>query len=114
MKHAFLIMAHDNWKILARLIKKLDHIDNDIYLHIDAKATIADAQKEIKDTCRFSKIYYVERIDASWGGYSLVQCEMSLFDEASKKKYDYYHLLSGIDFPIKPMKEIHYFFEKNN
>ena len=114
MKHAFLIMAHDNWKILARLIKKLDHIDNDIYLHIDEKAIIEDAKKELQDICRFSKIYYVEKIDASWGGYSLVKCEMRLFNDASKKKYNYYHLLSGIDFPIKPMQEIHCFFEKNN
>lgn len=114
MKHAFLIMAHDNWKILARLIRKLDHIDNDIYLHIDAKAIIGDVSRELQDICRFSKIYYIERTNVVWGAYSQINCEMRLFDEASKRKYDYYHLLSGIDFPIKSMKDIHCFFEKNS
>ena len=34
MKHAFLIMAHTNYPLVARLLKKLDHENNNIYLHI--------------------------------------------------------------------------------
>lgn len=114
MKHAFLIIAHDNWKILARMIKKLDHVNNDIYIHIDANASIEDATKSLQGICQFSKICFIERTSISWGGYSQINCEMRLFDEASKGNYDYYHILSGIDFPIKSMKDIHYFFEENN
>lgn len=106
-------MAHDNWKILARLIRKLDHVDNDIYLHIDAKAKIEDAKSELQDICQFSKIIFVESINVVWGAYSQINCEIRLFDKASKGKYDYYHLLSGIDFPIKSMQDIHSFFKKN-
>lgn len=37
-KHAYLIMAHGNWKILELLLKLLDFENNDIFLHIDEKA----------------------------------------------------------------------------
>ena len=38
MKHAYLIIAHQNWEQLKTLIGMLDYIDNDIYIHIDKKA----------------------------------------------------------------------------
>lgn len=53
------------------------------------------------------------RISVSWGDCSQIQAEMSLFEEAAKGKYDYFHLLSGVDLPIKPMKEIGDFFDQH-
>ena len=37
-KHAYLIMAHDNFYILEKLIQLIDYDLNDIYIHIDKKA----------------------------------------------------------------------------
>ena len=45
-RHAYLIMAHNNWYTLEKLIRLLDVPWNDIYLHID---------KKVKD---FSQEYY--------------------------------------------------------
>lgn len=54
------------------------------------------------------------RIDVRWGDYSLIACEMALFQYAYEHgPYEYYHLISGVDFPIKPMVEIRRFFEQN-
>ena len=39
-KHAYLIIAHNNWKILERLLILLDDNRNDIYLHIDRKSDL--------------------------------------------------------------------------
>ena len=36
-KHAFLIMAHNQFDLLEMLIKLLDDAENDFYIHIDAK-----------------------------------------------------------------------------
>ena len=36
-KHAYLIVAHNNFYILERLVKLLDYEFNDIYIHIDKK-----------------------------------------------------------------------------
>lgn len=54
-----------------------------------------------------------ERIDVRWGDFSQVECELALFKEAACGNYDYYHLLSGVDLPIKSSKYITEFFEKN-
>ena len=40
MKHAYLIMAHNEWDMLNKLIQALDYPNNDIYLHIDKKESI--------------------------------------------------------------------------
>ena len=37
--HAYLIMAHKNIEQLKKLLKLLDAPDNDIFLHIDKKAS---------------------------------------------------------------------------
>lgn len=44
----------------------------------------------------------------------MVKAELLLLETASMKgPYDYYHLLSGVDLPIKSQDYIHHFFEKN-
>lgn len=111
MKHAFLIMAHHQFEILEVLLSLLDHADNDIYIHFDKKVEIPVIQYQCKD----SKLYILEnRIDARWGDISLVKLECFLFETALKTgKYDYLHLLSGVDLPIKSMDYIHDFFKKH-
>ena len=37
MRHAFLIIAHNNWWQLKQLIMLLDDDSHDIYVHIDKK-----------------------------------------------------------------------------
>lgn len=37
-RHAYLIMAHNNWSILSKLLSLLDDDRNDLFLHIDAKS----------------------------------------------------------------------------
>ena len=52
-------------------------------------------------------------MDVQWAGYSMIECELSLMENALKKEYSYLHLLSGADLPIKSQIQIHDFFEKN-
>lgn len=37
MKHAYCILAHNNWEQLQLLLNCIDDDRNDIYLHIDVK-----------------------------------------------------------------------------
>ena len=48
-KHAYLIMAHNEFYILEKLLKLIDDERNDIYLHIDKKAKNFNFDK-IKNT----------------------------------------------------------------
>lgn len=39
-KHAYLVMAYDNFKQLEKLIKTLDDERNEIFVHIDKKTKV--------------------------------------------------------------------------
>lgn len=111
-RHAYLIMAHNQFDLLCKLITELDYELNDIYLHIDKKAGEID-EKRFRDCVKKSKLFFTERISVTWGGESQIECEMILFKAASAREYQYYHVLSGVDFPIKTQEEIHAFFDRN-
>ena len=112
MKHAFLIIAYNNWWQLKQLIQMLDDENNDIFVHIDLKSKDFNIS-DFVDITKKSKIYFYQKYKVYWGGYSIVQTELFLFETAHKIGYDYYHLLSGSDLPLKTNSEIHDFFEKN-
>lgn len=107
-KHAYLIIAHNNFAQLQQLISLLDHPRNDIYLHVDKKAT--DFSKEQISTT-YSELHFIPRIRVTWGGHSQVECEIRLLKAAAAKHYQYYHLLSGMDMPTKTQAQIHRFFD---
>lgn len=109
MKHAYLIIAHNNTRILNILIETLDDLRNDIYLLIDKKSKIKDSDINL---CKYSRLFKLERtIDIRWGDYSQIKAELYLMKEAHQRyDYSYYHLLSGNDLPIKNQDYIHSFF----
>ncbi len=67
MKHAFLIIAYDNWWQLKRLIQLLDYKNHDIYIHIDKKSKDFDVNffNNITD---YSSVYFFQEYDVYWGG----------------------------------------------
>ena len=112
--HAFLIISHNNFKQLARLIELLDSIEHDIYIHIDKKSRNVDLNL-IRKSASKSKIYMIERKGVSWGDYSTIDCEIRLMKAAlCGNNYQYLHLLSGADMLIKSHNYLHDFFDRNN
>ena len=110
MKHAYLIIAHADFQLLEVLVSALDDKRNDIFIHFDKKVTSLPSIKT-----EASPLYILEnRIDVRWGDLSVVEAEYALFEQAIRKgKYAYYHLLSGVDLPLKSQDFIHHFFEKH-
>lgn len=110
-KHAYLIMAHASFGLLGKLLEALDDERNDIFVHIDArKADVPYAQLH----CKRAGLYFTDRIPTHWGGPSQIWAELILLETAlAKGHHSYYHLLSGVDLPIKSQDYIHDFFERN-
>lgn len=111
-KHAYMIMCHNNFELLQKLLILLDDEQNDIYLHIDKKAKLFDHRK-LFSSVKKSTLTLVKSVKVNWGGYSQIKVELLLLKEATKIEHSYYHLLSGVDLPIKTQSEIHRFFEEN-
>ena len=107
-KHAYLIIAHKSDYTFTSLIQLLDDPLNDIYIHMDKKNTGFDERAILT---KYSKVFFTERLSVTWGAYSLVHVELILLKKAVLGKYQYYHLLSGEDLPIKSQTIIHDFFD---
>lgn len=115
MKHAFLIMAHDNLPLLKRLVKRLDHSNSNVYVHIDKKTEVPNCfEEDLKNAVRFAGVQFVPRLKVTWGNYSLIQCELNLLRIALRDHNDYYHLISGHDYPLVSMDYFNEFFNTNN
>lgn len=113
MKHAYLIMCHNNFYNLRKLLLLLDNENNDIFLHIDKKVKNL-SQEELKKNIKKSRLFCISEFNISWGGYSIVECEIRLIELALQNgNYDYIHLLSGSDLPLKNQFQIHEFFKQN-
>ena len=86
---------------LKRLINALSFDCFDIYVHIDKKSNLTEF---LHPNAHFIE----ERVAISWGGFSIVQATLNLVKIARKSgKYQYYCLLSGMDYPIKSNKNIY-------
>ena len=105
-------MAHNEFELLHVLISMLDDARNDIYLHVDKKAK--DFVPSDFSTKHAHLFILNKRLDVRWGHFSQIKLEMLLFETAAMKgPYAYYHLLSGVDLPIKSQDYIHDFFAKH-
>lgn len=111
MKFAYLVMVHEFNSILETLLALLDDPRNDIYIHVDKKS-VSFPYEKIERLVTESQLYYVPQVDVIWGDVSQIHAEMSLLEYAtSQNTYDYYHLLSGSDLPLKSQDAIHEYFK---
>lgn len=116
-KHAYMIIAHNQFELLEILIKMLDDERNDIFIHIDKKIEDFDFDY-FSSITKYSKVHFSKRVLITWGDSSQIQSELSLLkcalnNEDKENPYSYFHLISGVDLPIKTNDEMHGFFELN-
>ena len=114
-KHAYLIMVDKypppiQFNLLLQLI---NHPRNDIFIHIDAKSKLT--AKDIDISQISSKVFIYKELEVYWSDISLTMAELFLLKKARDiDHYQYYHLLSGSDLPLKTQEEILEFFDANN
>lgn len=109
MKIAYLVLAHNNFQHLNRLIDSLNAENSDLFIHFDKK-TIVDISKY-----NYANVFILQkRFSIQWGGFSMIRAEIELLKTANAhKNYDYYILLSGDSYPIKSNIEIENYLKVN-
>lgn len=112
-RHAYLITAYDDFYTLGRLVLLLDDPRNHIYIHVDKKSDHF-SEEAFLDEMRMTRLTFARRRAVYWGDYSHVKSILELFKLAmAHGPYDYFHLLSGADLPLKTQDHIHAFFDEN-
>lgn len=112
MKHAILILAHKNPKQICHLIATFQG-RHSIFVHIDKKNCFTiEELKEISQQVGVIGMYC--KYTVHWSGFNMLKCELYLLREALQNcDADYFHLISGQDYPIKPLAEFEARFERN-
>lgn len=110
MRHAYCIIAHQDPALLRSLVSALDHPLNDIYIHLDKTADIA--LFKVPET-RYSTVRFLEnRMEVIWGNPNQIEVEYKILHEAYEGgDYSFFHILSGVDFPLKSQDYIHDFMD---
>lgn len=112
MKHAILILAHKNISHVCRLVEYFNN-DCDVFVHIDRKQTVEAEYMERLHS--YGQVRLVsQEYEVNWGGTSVLESEMFLVRTAySESDADYFHLLSGQDYPVRPLGQFLDFFRQN-
>ena len=113
MRVAHLVITYTNPLQTERMIRRMQHPAFDFYIHVDKKIDIASHLFLEK----IPNVYLIkDRVNVIWGGYNTVKATLHSIKEIFRtgKNYDYIHLMSGQDYPIKSAAHIHDFFAANN
>lgn len=112
MKHAVMIMAHKNLEQLCRLVEYF-RTNCDVFIHLDRKCAWRTEDMERLHAHRQVKLVSMD-YEVNWGGTSVLESELALLQSAyAHGKYGYFHLISGQDYPVKPLNAFLDFFERN-
>jgi hypothetical protein len=102
VRHAYLILAHEQAPSVRRLVEALQHATARFYIHVDATSQ-EDFERQLSDR---PDVHFLPRTRVHWKGFSLVQATLNLMRRAQQDGFDYYTLISGCDYPIKSNDEI--------
>ena len=112
MRVAHLIITYTNPLQTERMIRHMQHPDFDFYIHVDKKIDIT-AHLFLAN---LPNVYLIkDRVNVIWAGYNTVEATLRSVKEilSTARSYDYVHLMSGQDYPIKPASSIHQYFVDN-
>ena len=99
MKHCVLITAYKDAKQMNRLIGRIPQ-EWGIFIHIDKKSPISC--KDISD-----RAIKIERRPIYWGSFVHVEVFLDMMEMAmaDKRHFDYFHLITGQDYPAIDLRE---------
>ncbi len=112
MRIACIIIAHKEPRQIERLIKKFLPLPYDFYIHIDKKIS----QDSFDFLAGLPHVHFVKnRIRVRWASYSFLLAVFQTMKEIfeSGNQYNFISLMSGQDYPIKPVINIFNTLEKN-
>ena len=97
MRQAILITAYRDIDQLCRLVDFFDE-DFSIYIHLDKKCKDDSSRLVNRDN-----VFLYRKFAVEWGDYRHLKAIVLLMEEALKGTADYFHLITGSDYPTMPL-----------
>ena len=97
MKHVFLFQVHRDPELLDRILKRLTSDDHYFVVNVDAKSDYSGFENVLSQT---PNVVLVTRYNIMHGGFSQISCTIKQFEACTQMGlFDYYHTISGQDYP---------------
>ena len=108
-QHAILIETHANLDLLTRVLNKMMSENHYFFIHVDKK------NQDYNDFIALESdhvIFTHKRYNVKWGSVEQIYLTLQLLKTAKKHPidFDYYHLISGQDYPTKNNQNFDLFF----
>lgn len=108
--HAFIITAHHQPNLLARILKVLEADNHYFFIHINQRS--GDLTPFLKATEGIKNVQFVERIKLYHGDISQIVATLIMMKTALDYDVDfsYYHQITGQDYPLRSNQQFDEFF----
>jgi hypothetical protein len=115
VKVAYLIRAHHAPTQLERLVDRLDSEHAGFFIHVSARTSATTLAKMHELVGDRANVTWVERVPTYYAGFSLVEATLSGLRPiaAADPVPEHTVILSGQDYPVRPVDEIEAFFDDN-
>ena len=111
-KLGIVVLAYHRPEQLATLVQTLRHPQVTVYLHVDSGAEIEPFQSAL-DGVGQAEVVWIRRHRSAWGSLGIVDAEIEGISRAVADRCSYVMVVSGEDFPLRPVSEIVGFAESN-
>lgn len=103
MRLGWIVLAHDRPAQLARLLDRLDEPGDRVLVHIDAAVPLDPFASALAD---HDNLAALPRWRSRWGTYGVMRATLDGMRECLRTGVDYVSVISGQDYPIKPVDEL--------
>lgn len=112
MQLAYIVSAYRNLSQVTRLVRRLANDDSCFFVHVDRKTDRREYETLVRDFSRIEQVDLLPRHVCHWGGFGHVRATLKGIAALRTRGTEYSHaiLLTGQDYPIKPVGDIHSFF----
>ena len=112
MRIACIIMAHKQPRQIERLMKKFEHLPFDFYIHLDKKTDL----QPFLYLAEMPRVQFIQqRVAVRWASAGFVKALLLSMKAilGGGQPYDFISIMSGQDYPIKPVSVLYDRLEKN-
>jgi hypothetical protein len=108
----YIVSAYKNLDQLVRLVDRLTTGSSVVFVHVDRKTDDGEYARLEASLAEREDVHLLERHVCHWGGFGHVEATLKGIDALLGSGADFGHvvLLTGQDYPIKPLGEIERFF----
>jgi hypothetical protein len=108
---AFIVLAHRNPDQVLRLLGRLGGAP--IFLHVDERARPTVYRRLASEADRYPSVRFLPRVNSGWAGWGIVEATLSGLRAARSPDVSHVAVLTGQDYPLVPVSEIHEFSQRH-